>query len=617
MRNKFFIYFKLFYGIKDKHESEILALKEIQSLIGKKVKPIYNWFDVLSIKPLNNFVNNSIRIQDYITHESCYGRVKGYFTSLPKILDISHLVKRLGYTQEIFLVVKNHNSIPLIKEIFPDGEINRNVFIIKNEDHILIRIITNQYFLEKSFYITKLSRNEDEIEKNIDYLINNLNNIYRIPASSSTRIGKRLEDYLATREEPSLYLNHYMHPYKGKFHPKMVRALLNYIYPNNKGLVMDNFAGSGTLLLEASLLGLDSVGIEINPLSVLMSNVKCNTLFIDINKIESSIEKYINRVNKEICKFGESGYQKSLFSASQELNLQIIKEFESTIPEKIKQGFKNDKSNIITQILIAKEVIKEFRDEKIKDFLLLGLSGCISDMFRRTKLDLLEVLSKRLNTLYLRLFLFSELNKILKINIGKSKTFILDARNFTEDKRNIKKDSIDAIVNSPPYSTALDYIKNDEPQLEILNLYETNRNNLEENIIGNPRIITNKKELLQEIENENGQWDIITKYGKYIILKIKKANRLKAALRTYKFYIDMYFSLEEMHKVMRKGAKAAIIVGNNHYKLNEDFVECKNDKAIEEMSTDIGFKIKETINRELEKTSRGYIRYESIIILEK
>jgi len=44
----------------------------------------------------------------------------------------------------------------------------------------------------------------------------------------------------------------------------MARALLNYIYPQEKGTVMDNFAGSGTLLVEASFMELDGVGVEIN-----------------------------------------------------------------------------------------------------------------------------------------------------------------------------------------------------------------------------------------------------------------------------------------------------------------------------------------------------------------
>jgi len=60
-------------------------------------------------------------------------------------------------------------------------------------------------------------------------------------------MGKKLEDYFSNREENSLYLTHYFYPYKGKFHPKMVRSLLNWANPR---VVLDNFVGSGTLLVE-------------------------------------------------------------------------------------------------------------------------------------------------------------------------------------------------------------------------------------------------------------------------------------------------------------------------------------------------------------------------------
>ena len=61
----------------------------------------------------------------------------------------------------------------------------------------------------------------------------------------------------------------------------MARALINYVYPEDKGVVMDNFAGSGTLLVEATLMGLGSLGVELNPLSVLMSQIKCDSLNYD------------------------------------------------------------------------------------------------------------------------------------------------------------------------------------------------------------------------------------------------------------------------------------------------------------------------------------------------
>jgi len=42
------------------------------------------------------------------------------------------------------------------------------------------------------------------------------------------------------------YLTHWIYPYKGKFHPQMVRALLNIIGLEPGETVLDPFIGSGT-----------------------------------------------------------------------------------------------------------------------------------------------------------------------------------------------------------------------------------------------------------------------------------------------------------------------------------------------------------------------------------
>ena len=42
------------------------------------------------------------------------------------------------------------------------------------------------------------------------------------------------------------YLTHWIYPYKGKFHPQMIRALLNIIKMKQGELLLDPFVGSGT-----------------------------------------------------------------------------------------------------------------------------------------------------------------------------------------------------------------------------------------------------------------------------------------------------------------------------------------------------------------------------------
>ena len=56
------------------------------------------------------------------------------------------------------------------------------------------------------------------------------------------------------------YLTHWFYPYKGKFHPQMIRSLLNIIGAEPGDITLDPFIGSGTTAIETQLLGINCVG---------------------------------------------------------------------------------------------------------------------------------------------------------------------------------------------------------------------------------------------------------------------------------------------------------------------------------------------------------------------
>lgn len=72
----------------------------------------------------------------------------------------------------------------------------------------------------------------------------------------------------------SNYGTHGWHRYVGRFPPHVVRALLNLFGADASTVVCDPFAGSGTTAVECRLLGIPFVGIEICPLSCLMTRTK-------------------------------------------------------------------------------------------------------------------------------------------------------------------------------------------------------------------------------------------------------------------------------------------------------------------------------------------------------
>jgi 16S rRNA G966 N2-methylase RsmD len=203
----------------------------------------------------------------------------------------------------------------------------------------------------------------------------------------------------------------------------MARALLNYIYPQERGTVMDNFAGSGTLLVEASFMELDSMGVEINPLSVLMSNVKCNSLLVDTKILKEELESYFNKVREALTVY--LNRKKGQLSLIHNLNIdfQEIEEKAKRLSAELKDNYLKNKDEVIPQVLICKKLLSTVNNAQVREFLLLALSGTISDIARRTKEEFQTVFRKRVNDLYLRLYLFQKLNEILSVKVGKSKTY--------------------------------------------------------------------------------------------------------------------------------------------------------------------------------------------------
>lgn len=70
------------------------------------------------------------------------------------------------------------------------------------------------------------------------------------------------------------YGSHGWHRYIGRFPPQLIRALINHFGSRRGDVICDPFSGSGTTLVESRLLGMRGVGVEVCPLSALISRTK-------------------------------------------------------------------------------------------------------------------------------------------------------------------------------------------------------------------------------------------------------------------------------------------------------------------------------------------------------
>ncbi|WP_303155458.1 DNA methyltransferase [Phascolarctobacterium faecium] len=69
------------------------------------------------------------------------------------------------------------------------------------------------------------------------------------------------------------YLTHNIHRYSGKFIPQIAQKAIQLL-TNPGDTILDSYMGSGTTLLEAQLSNRNAIGIDLNPLAVLISQVK-------------------------------------------------------------------------------------------------------------------------------------------------------------------------------------------------------------------------------------------------------------------------------------------------------------------------------------------------------
>lgn len=106
---------------------------------------------------------------------------------------------------------------------------------------------------------------------------------------------------------------HRLHPYLGKFIPQLVEIFLRKYNPT---LVYDPFAGSGTTLVEANALGMDSLGTDISIFNVLLSKVK--TADYDIPLLEKEIYDILKRLDTYKSKFSKDDTVNKLFSTKNE-----------------------------------------------------------------------------------------------------------------------------------------------------------------------------------------------------------------------------------------------------------------------------------------------------------
>ena len=430
----------------------------------------------------------------------------------------------------------------------------------------LVPNLNDFYELELAFY-EKQILSDEELLRNSAYFarvgdtftrhfLMCMGESLKLPAHSSSRLRSFFEKNLFRTG----YATHGLFPYRGKFHPQMIKGLINIMGLKPGDTVLDPMMGSGTVMVEASLMGIRSIGIDSSPFCRLMTQTKLDTLTMSLDRARKAFDNY-----KEVFDYFEKKVGKPAVgttTAKRKAPSDIISVMEPAAEYITRQ----DRSGLTKQ---QKETSDTY------NFLLLAYLdsvGYSERSQRKTPLEQFKAIFERY------LFVAEKIQNVLvgaESDLAPSEALEADARDIP-----LEDSTVDGIIFSPPYSFAIDYLKNDSFHLNFLGV---------------------------EIENLR---------DKMIGLRGKKLSE-KFDL----YQKDMENVLSECSRVLRSGRLCTIIIGTNNNQLGK-ILKTSPEKVPElhelivEMGSKLNFKPIRTMSRPITGISNT-MRREYIVILQR
>ena len=387
-------------------------------------------------------------------------------------------------------------------------------------------------------------------------------------------------------------LTHGLHKYPAKFFPELPQWLIRR-YSQIGEIILDPFAGSGTVNVEAILNRRHSVGIDVDPFSRYLAKVKVTPL--SPHNLQSNRDQLISAIID--------------YSPSQ-VRADDIPDFP------YRDNWFN--KEIILELAYIKKIIDQLdTTEIVKDFFRICFSSIIRTVSNADNNCTRTVIRKKLNKkIYPSLALTKFVEAIL-INVPKMIEFskkcpegIKTEFPQDQDARNISfpSESFDLAVTSPPYANAVDYPRTHQLEIYWLGFETGSLTPLKRKHIGTESVSIDDYHTLHKIG---------IKEADNILLKIYNKDKRRAYI-AYKYLEDMKENLSEVYRVLKKGKYYIIVVGNNKIR-NELF---ENWKYIHLLAEEIGFKLEtyfasEIINHFIKVPREERINTDWVLVLKK
>jgi DNA modification methylase len=344
-------------------------------------------------------------------------------------------------------------------------------------------------------------------------------------------------------------------PWIAGFSSNFVRGVIENKLPE-KGTVLDPFAGVGTTLVEAALMGHDVIGFEINPYAALACQVKTNA----------------HKLKAELIRLETDKLQEFYYDA-------ITNSYSPT--SEPPSGFKTRKAfyspAVLQKVLIIQDFINCINDAQVQEIFRLAFA---STMVRysnysyepslgtrsaagKSDIDdfpVLDVIADKLNNIALDVEWFAKSIQILHI-----KTRIINS-SFFDCQKYLDAASVDLTITSPPYLNNYHYIRNTRPHLYWLGFAEkpNDTKTLEHKNFGKYWQTVRELDAVN-LEFSNPPADLVKQIACLRTLNLERGIYSGSGWANYaaSYFNDCYRFVQMLRYVLKPGSSAFVVIGNS------------------------------------------------------
>lgn len=252
-------------------------------------------------------------------------------------------------------------------------------------------------------------------------------------------------------DEDTQYMSHNIHRYSGKFIPQIAKNVIG-LFTNENDIILDPYLGSGTTALEAIFAGRKSIGVDINPLAILISEVKTTVMPVDV--LENFRIELINSLE------GVFSPQMTLFSTKYVPAIQDPEQSERFFSEWNRKWYQIP---VLKQLIVIYSIIENVENEKLRKIAQVAFS----DILRKSS----NASSRFPNVMYdknhkekplpLKAFIdtFNDvMNKVIETSkYMENKKISNNILLCNNTNLPFEDNYVDAIITHPPYIAAVPY----------------------------------------------------------------------------------------------------------------------------------------------------------------